>query len=322
MQLLNFNNRLTTISWTAFSIFIVYGTLIPFDFCFNENSIASRVADIQWVPFTANEGHRSSLSDVIQNVMLFIPWGMLGFFAYAKRSWADVLKIVSMGMLLSSTVELLQLLTVDRISSVTDIITNTTGSFIGAAIALKTHGSVLRLKEYESFQRYVGKRYFYPFAVACLIVIIAGLQPFDFAIDPGMVWGKLKKIIADPFDMNLVIKDEGIVFYQYSLFSFISIIFFYKSGQRYAFFKGTVFVLSTGVFLEMMQFLVASRTPSLRDAGMASIGCLGGLLLTYLTRRDASSTTWLWLATIGTILGVSIRELSPFRISGSYYSGN
>lgn len=81
---------------------------------------------------------RFFLRDALVNIVLYVPVGFAGYFAFDKgRSRAAALYgPVLVGMLLSSSVELLQLYTPHRDTSLFDVAANTFGSAAGVALAL------------------------------------------------------------------------------------------------------------------------------------------------------------------------------------------
>lgn len=76
------------------------------------------------------------LSDVISNIVLFLPLG-IAFVLRGKR----VVRAVVYGMLFSCGIELLQFAVPSllRTPSITDVVTNSTGTFLGAVLATQWH---------------------------------------------------------------------------------------------------------------------------------------------------------------------------------------
>jgi VanZ family protein len=84
--------------------------------------------------------------DVAQNVLLYVPFGALGVLsrlraggASARRAverpwWRETIKVCLLAVLFSATVETLQLYTIDRVASLTDIVSATIGSAIGGGV--------------------------------------------------------------------------------------------------------------------------------------------------------------------------------------------
>jgi glycopeptide antibiotics resistance protein len=82
---------------------------------------------VEWVPFSA--GVRPF--DIIANVMLFVPFGA----ALAwRRGGRAVLFATVAGALLSLSVELYQVYCHGHFPTMTDVLTNTSGTLLGAAL--------------------------------------------------------------------------------------------------------------------------------------------------------------------------------------------
>ena len=79
------------------------------------------------------------------NVLLFVPLGIVASLAFSKRQWWQ---IGLFGLLVSVCIELGQLVFLhSRVASLQDVVTNTSGAFIGALLAVYT------LKRLQAHQR-------------------------------------------------------------------------------------------------------------------------------------------------------------------------
>jgi hypothetical protein len=88
-------------------------------------------------PIDEFEWTASWRKDVIENILGFMPFGFVlcGLFALSRPRGQAILMATLVGGLLSLTVESLQYYIPRRDSSLTDVLTNTTGSLLGALIA-------------------------------------------------------------------------------------------------------------------------------------------------------------------------------------------
>lgn len=91
--------------------------------------LASPIEEFDWTP--------SWRTDVIANILGFMPFGFVlcGFFALSRPRGQAILVATLVGGLLSLTVETLQFYIPQRDSSLTDVMSNTTGTLLGALIA-------------------------------------------------------------------------------------------------------------------------------------------------------------------------------------------
>ena len=85
---------------------------------------------IIWVPFA---DRHLSWSDVVLNVLLFLPFGFLISLPFSNRMRLGTVVLLAAG--LSASGELYQVFCHNRISSMTDVCTNVAGAFLGASAA-------------------------------------------------------------------------------------------------------------------------------------------------------------------------------------------
>lgn len=114
---------------------------------------------LQW-PWDEYRPNRSSAVDIAVNIAGFVPFGFLlcAFLWSTTRCQRPALSAVLIGALLSLTIELLQAYIPQRSSGVTDIVTNTLGTAMGAILcgqqkvraALARLGLVRQGKDYSA----------------------------------------------------------------------------------------------------------------------------------------------------------------------------
>ncbi len=125
--------------WLLYAAFILYGGTIPFHFAGDAGLFLDRLHRLRLNPLLSPEtGRRLSIPDVVQNVLLFVPFGALGVAAAGaagRWTWRRIFWVSMLGFGLSCTVEGLQLLMRDRVASTADVMTNTTGALVGGVAA-------------------------------------------------------------------------------------------------------------------------------------------------------------------------------------------
>jgi VanZ family protein len=115
-------------------LFILYGTMLPFDFSASGDLIHSRLRVMWERPL---RGLGGSWADVYSNIAFFMPWGFLLATWLVSRGWSwwrTLAVAVASAACLSGSVEIVQLFAPMRSPSVIDFVTNTFGSMMGAWI--------------------------------------------------------------------------------------------------------------------------------------------------------------------------------------------
>lgn len=100
-------------------------------------------ADVEWVPFSI---YRRPF-DVVANMLLFVPFGV----AVAWRGpRARVRQAAVAAFLLSLAIETGQVFTHNRAATVTDVLTNTAGAWLGARLATRSGRTAVSASGAES----------------------------------------------------------------------------------------------------------------------------------------------------------------------------
>lgn len=100
--------------------------IIVFKLSFNPQEL-STIRSINLIPFHYDNEVSFHLTEVIENILIFIPLGIL-----LKMSNHSIKNSILYGLILSIIYESLQYIFAIGATDITDIITNTIGSFIGA----------------------------------------------------------------------------------------------------------------------------------------------------------------------------------------------
>ena len=110
--------RLSWIAWFLLALFIVAGSAG------------------QWAPYAPGIWAPTLVSarDIARNVALYVPFGIFGMLALGRRDLRGVVRVTFVAILFSFANEALQLYTVDRVASLTDIVSAAVGTSSGGAI--------------------------------------------------------------------------------------------------------------------------------------------------------------------------------------------
>lgn len=118
----------STLARLAYVGVLFLATQIPFGLDIDPTAIQTRLAGALDPRITPKDA-----VDAVRNVALFAGWGVLWVVSSSTRSgWKIIARATASGALLSLTIETLQLLSATRNASVLDLVTNTSGSLVGA----------------------------------------------------------------------------------------------------------------------------------------------------------------------------------------------
>ena len=314
--------KIFKILWIIYSLFIIYGTLIPFNLVPSNEIVLSNYHKISWMPFIDPDGSRASIPDIVQNILLFLPFGILSFLSMHHRKWNRIFLSILLGSLLSIFVEILQLFTIDRTTSATDLITNTAGTFFGVLAAVVTLDLIAKIITFQSLQKHLQIRCFFPFLICCIVVTVGALQPFDFSLDVGFLWSRLKFLVNEPINFTTVISDEGVVIIRFFLSGLICSLCFWEWGCSHPVIKGIILSSLMGIGLEGCQIIIESRMPSIHDSAVVVLSStFGGLIAVYQPRR-VYPNIWSFIFIITTWIAAMLNAFSPFQFGAEYKSMN
>lgn len=119
------------VRWVPVTVFCVYmAVLIVITFLSRESGSRSDVLDLELFSTWGINDRNNAF--VIENVLLFIPYGLFFCWNFPRR-W-KVLRCTFLGAVISLGIEAMQLVTGRGYFQIDDIVTNTLGAFIGALL--------------------------------------------------------------------------------------------------------------------------------------------------------------------------------------------
>lgn len=118
----------TIVLTTIYSFIVVWIILFKMS-TLSEIPYLDHIRNINLIPFHYDDETSSHLSEVLENVMIFIPLGV-----YLKMLKITDAKAILLGMTFSLGLEILQFILAVGASDITDIMTNTAGAAIGVGI--------------------------------------------------------------------------------------------------------------------------------------------------------------------------------------------
>jgi VanZ family protein len=174
---------------------ILYGCFFPWDFHWRElpESPVWMLLDSWETPSL----DRFAVRDIIVNIVLYLPLGMFAFLAFSERHrpWVAGAASLLVALVLSSSVEMLQLFDRGRECSALDVVTNVMGAAAGIALAI-LFGEILR----RTLSARVTDELTHPSGALLLVYCWLGWQMFPFfpAFSRTAVRLKLAALLAAP----------------------------------------------------------------------------------------------------------------------------
>lgn len=303
--------------WIVYIAFILYGATIPFRFTTDLAIVRAHLSIVRLNPLVQpDSGRRVSIPDEVQNVLFFLPFGILGMLAADERhrSVGRVVQLTLQGAALSVFVEAVQLFTLDRVTSVADVATNTTGALVGALAAKSIDRLSRRGLELANRAGFTKNSAFRPFVAICVLVVVAAWEPFDVTLDVGTIVTKVRSLSSDLWQAG-VPTDEAIALLHYALLTIGACGWLAATGQRRVRSTSLAIGVAAACGLEAAQLFITSRMPGLEDAVVHAGGALAGIVIWPLWRRPFEWRLALALVVIATAAGAAMQQLSPFTVA-------
>ncbi len=181
------------------TLFIIYATTVPFQF-----DRAPTLFDADFIPlWDVERGRLHSIPDLIQNILLFIPFGFLLLIssptAFEGKAVTSILRAGLYGLALSGFVEALQTMSEMRRTSASDLATNFAGAALGAVLAWLYHDRYEVLVKRVLREAVRGNPGLIVLAFLFVQIVLALWAPFIPSLDVGILRGQLKVVIVDPW---------------------------------------------------------------------------------------------------------------------------
>lgn len=140
-----------------------------------------------------------SLPDIVQNVLLYIPFGTLGVWALRPRTAYEYVRLIAVAFVYSAAMELLQTLSASRIASPLDVIANVLGTAIGAAAAGRAERTLAITLERVRVTGLPAAPARYVLAAVAAAIVFAAWYPFDITLDVSTLSERTRAVRRDPW---------------------------------------------------------------------------------------------------------------------------
>jgi VanZ family protein len=194
---------------------------------------------------------------------------------------------------------------------------NVAGALIGGVGFIVTLESVRQLRRLFPSLTLTGATT-HLLAYAVILVLIGAWEPFDFTIDVGNTWGKVKALANEARGHWPPITDELLESLRFALLTALASHWLERHNQKLrARLIATVSCASLAAALEASQFFITSRSPSSEDLVAEIFGVVSGAALYPALRRSARQPTLLIVASFCAAVPF---YLEPFVFSSVYAS--
>lgn len=241
-----------------------------------------RWAEVRWSIVRVEAGQLRGLPDVVANILFFMPLGVAFAFTGPGARLGDPIRVgLAAGLIgggLSFGVEVLQLFTRDRTTSLGDLVFNAGGCALAAGLAAEWRRSVGG--QVEAFLRREAGRDVRRVHAGLLLglLVVGGLVPFDVTLDIGALKAGAKAFLGDPLGLTGP-ADVVLVFIPWCVagVAVAGALPVPRGWRRVAGGGGVALVIAGCV--EVGQFFIASRVPGIGEACVAGLaGLVGGAL--------------------------------------------
>lgn len=143
-----------------------------------------------------------SIPDIAQNVLLYIPFGMMTVWALRgspRGRPALYLLVLALAFVYSSVMELLQMRFAGRIASPLDVFSNVGGALIGAVAAGRTEQALQYVIDAARRTGLFTADARYVLAAVLAAIVIAAWYPFDVTLDVSTLSERTRAVRRDPW---------------------------------------------------------------------------------------------------------------------------
>jgi len=178
-------------------LFVLQTGLVPFDFRLYGQPDGQR----RFFIATVND---FTLPDIMSNIFLYVPLGMLAHWALRRRGRGPIrawLTTLVWGAALSTVVEWLQAFSPERVSSLIDLVSNVIGAGVGAALSWIGRSIIPRLigAALHEFRERPRASLFKTYVV--VLVVFAAI-PFSLSFDVARFKQAIKASVFVPFGVS------------------------------------------------------------------------------------------------------------------------
>ena len=301
----------------AYWLLLLYASLMPFDLRFERTDVGNNFSRAwDYWPIGCRRVPRS---DLVSNVILYIPLGMLSALSWSRRArpeaWKAFISPTVFVLATSVLVESLQLLSARRVANVTDTLMNVTGGAIGVALGMRWGRRL-----WDQLRRGLRARWLcrpeslLPTAMMVLLAADA-LYPYLPTVDVSQVVRGLRASHLSPLEGLRVHPWHHWVVERVSMYGALTVVLACSSSRK-GFAHNLHTALVVVVFaaaIELTKPFIMSRYMNVANVMMSGLGALVGLALGRLAGQRVSRSARISVAILALACYMVYLEWRPFE---------
>jgi len=126
--------------------------------------------------------------------------------------------------------------------------------------------------------------------------------------------------MAEPGQLTINFTDEFVVGFRFFLFAVITSLWLRSVRNALWPIAGILLSASIGVFFELAQFIVLSRSPSIQDLFVVMVGCISGGIFALVVPKKISPIIWIVPMIMITLMTAAVQTLAPFEMRMAHVS--
>jgi VanZ family protein len=313
--------KLLSFFCVAYVILVLYGSLMPFEFTNDSQAVSLGLSQAFMYWPVSSELH-TSLTDVAANILLYIPMGLLVStrLAIGRRVGPVVMILLalSVGAVVSFTVEATQLLEPARVCAINDLTANSIGALVGGIA-----GAFWGRRGWLSLCRYVrGQAAVNPIILAAWVLMFIlfadAVYPYLPTLDVGDLKQSVKRTIqlfgaagfhAHPWHYWLVMRA--------GVYAALTVLLAWglKKGSAPRWGAAAFWTLAFAAAIEFAKLFIESRNPNPANVVFSACGVAAGALLVRPWAGSLSARGKTVLAPVLLTVYVMYLEWEPFNFS-------
>lgn len=258
------SRSLAASAWALLALFVVYASTGTW------TSEGPRI----WAPIYL------SWPDVAQNILLYLPFGVLGVITLRHRrhsALASVIEVAVIAVVVSLLAEMIQLYTVDRTASVTDVFAAALGATAGGLLARPaalTGDRFVGLVRPSGIVDAPGT----PVLLALLVaIIVVAWRPFDPTLDVSTLASRARRLQHDPLAFDPVSAAGQALLYMWLSVSIAAAAFRWTTFA--ALLAGGAAAITIAVIVDVGQLAMGSEPIGLAGLAAQTAGAITGAAL-------------------------------------------